>query len=487
MLRYNPLRSKGMSGGLFFFACLGLLIGGYCVYGAIVEKVFRPDENRITPAKAARDGVDFVEMPLWKVFLIQLLNISGLGPVFGPILGALYGPVALLWIVFGCIFAGAVHDYFSGMMSIRYKGKSIPGVVGANLGNLTRQFMIYFSIVVLILIGVVFVTGPAGLLHEISGLSVKTWVCIIFVYYFMATIMPIDVIIGRIYPVFGAILLFMAVSLPLMLFTKGYDVLPNLDFTTNTHTSLPIWPMLFITIACGAISGFHSTQSPMMARCVANEKLGRKIFYGAMILEGVIALIWATMGLSFYENAEGLRKALGPTGNAVLIVHEVCNTLLGSGFGGILVILGVVVLPITSGDTAFRSARLTIADMLELPQQTFRSRLMIALPLFAIGGVLSQVEFVTIWRYFAWANQTLAMFMLWAAAVYLAKRAKFHWICTIPATFMTAVTVTYLCFDKIGFGLSHMVANCVGVGVAAACLALFLVKGCTPSPVPPEE
>jgi carbon starvation protein CstA len=312
-------------------------------------------------------------------------------------------------------------------------------------------------------------------------------VIIIFCYYFLATILPIDVIIGRIYPIFGAILLFMAVSLPLMLFAKGYTVLPNLDFTTNTHTSLPIWPMLFITIACGAISGFHSTQSPMMARCIANEKMGRRVFYKAMIIEGVIALVWATIGLSFYENAEGLRRALGPTGNAVLIVNEVCNTLLGSGFGGTLAILGVVVLPITSGDTAFRSARLTVADMFELPQQTLASRLMIAVPLFAIGGALSQVNFGIIWRYFGWANQTLATFVLWSAAVYLAKRAKFHWICAIPATFMTAATVTYLCFDEIGFGLSYEMANYAGIGVAAACLGLFLVKGATPSSVPLKE
>jgi len=476
-----------MSGGLFFLLCLGLLIGGYFIYGAFVERIFQPDENRPTPAKTMADGVDFMEMPLWKVFLIQLLNIAGLGPVFGPILGALYGPAALLWVVFGCIFAGAVHDYFSGMMSIRYKGKSVPDMVGANLGSVARQFMIYFSVVVLVLVGVVFVNGPAGLLSKISGMSTMSWVVVIFIYYFLATIMPIDVIIGRIYPLFGAILLFMAMSLPVMMFAKGYNVLPNLDFATNTHTSLPMWPMMFITIACGAISGFHSTQSPMMARCIGNEKLGRKAFYGAMIAEGVIGLIWVTVGLSFYEGAEGLRKALGPSGNAALVVSEACNTLLGAGFGGTLAILGVVVLPITSGDTAFRSARLTIADLFKLPQQAVLPRLMIAVPLFVIGGVLSQVNFGVIWRYFGWANQTLAMFILWTAAVYLAKRAKFHWICSIPAAFMTAVTVSYLCFDKIGFGLPYQVSNYIGIGTAVACLAFFLVRGSAPSPVPLED
>ncbi|MCL2124275.1 MAG: carbon starvation protein A, partial [Desulfovibrionaceae bacterium] len=346
-----------MSGGLFFFVCLALLIGGYFAYGAFVEKIFQPDENRPTPARSMADGVDYVEMPLWKVYLIQLLNIAGLGPVFGPILGALYGPAALLWVVFGCIFAGAVHDYFSGMMSIRYKGTSVPDMVGANLGKAARQFMIFFSVVVLVLVGVVFVNGPAGLLNKIAdlgavsigGLNISVWVIIIFAYYFLATILPIDMIIGRIYPVFGAILLFMAVCLPIMLFAKGYAVLPNLDFATNTHTSLPIWPMMFITIACGAISGFHATQSPMMARCIGNEKMGRQAFYGAMIAEGIVGLVWVTVGLSFYEGAEGLRKALGAGSNPVLVVTEACNTLLGSGFGGTLAILGVVVLPITSG------------------------------------------------------------------------------------------------------------------------------------------
>ena len=476
-----------MSGGMFFILSIALLIGGYIVYGAIVDNVFKPDPNRVVPAISKADGVDFVEMPAWKIFLIQLLNIAGLGPVFGPILGALYGPSALLWVVFGCIFAGAVHDYFSGMMSLRYDGASVPDMVGKNLGKIARQFMIYFSIVVLVLVGVVFVNGPAGLLSKISGIEPMTWVVIIFAYYFLATIMPIDVIIGRIYPIFAAILLFMAVSLPIMLFAKGYTVLPNLDFATNTHTSLPLWPMVFITIACGAISGFHATQSPMMARCMSNEKQGRKIFYGAMIAEGVIAVVWCTLGLSFYEGAEGLRTALGPTGNAALVVSEVSNTLLGAGFGGTLAILGVVVLPITSGDTAFRSARLTIADIFKTSQASVTSRLMIAVPLFLIGAVLSQVNFNIIWRYFGWANQTLAMFMLWTAAVYLGRRGKFHWICSLPATFMTAVCTTYLCYDKIGFGLPYDTANMIGIGSAVVCFIFFMVKGSNMSKKPLDE
>ncbi|MCL2669290.1 MAG: carbon starvation protein A [Syntrophaceae bacterium] len=476
-----------MTGGMFFFVCIGLLVAGYFIYGAIVDKVFRPDDNRPTPPKNLHDGVDFVEMPTWKVVLIQFMNISALGPVFGPLLGALYGPAALLWIIFGCIFAGAVHDYFSGMLSIRYQGKSLPEIVNANMGDLARQFMIYFSIVVLILIGVVFVTAPAGLLAKISSVPSTVWVYIILAYYFVATITPIDKFIGRIYPFLMVIILFTAVSLPVMLFFKGYAVLPNLDFTTNTHISLPVWPMLFITIACGAISGFHGTQSPMLARCITSEKMGRRVFYGSMIAEGVLALIWATIGLSFYESAEGLRRALGPTGNAALVVNEVCNTLLGTGLDAIA-ILGVAILAITSGDTAFRSARLTIADMFSLPQRTMKSRLIITFPLLLAGVILSNVNFGIVWRYFGWANQTLAMITLWTAAIYLAKRGKFHWVCSIPAAFMTAVTVTYLCFDKIGLGLPYWLANCIGIGGAAACLVFFLIKfGKASSSKPLEE
>ncbi len=470
-----------MSGSVFFLLSIVLLVAGYVVYGTVVEKIFGPQASRPTPAVRLADGVDFVEMPTWKVYLIQLLNIAGLGPVFGPILGALYGPVALLWVIFGCIFAGAVHDYFSGMLSVRSHGASVPTLVTENMGKFAGQFMVYFSVLVLLLVGVVFVTGPAGLLSKMTGVNTLTWVIIIFAYYFLATCLPIDMIIGRIYPVFAAILLFMAIALPIALFWQGYTVLPNLDFTTNTHQSLPVWPMVFITIACGAISGFHATQSPMMARCLQNEKLGRKVFYGAMIGEGLIALVWVTLGLSFYESAEGLRNALGPKGNAALVVSEISNTLLGSGLGGTLAVLGVVILPITSGDTAFRSARLTIADLLKMPQQSIPKRLIIALPLFVIGAVLSQMDFSIIWRYFGWANQTLAMFMLWTGAIWLARRGKFHWICSLPAAFMTAVCVTYLCFDKIGFALSYDTANIAGVVVAVLAMVLFLAKGTQPN------
>ena len=459
---------------VYFFSCIALLVIGYFFYGALVDRIFSPDPNRPTPAVTMRDGVDYVEMSPKKIFLVQLLNIAGLGPIFGPILGALYGPSALIWIVIGCIFGGAVHDYFSGMLSIRSGGKSIPDVVGLQLGNGFKQFMRLFSIVLLLLVGVVFVLGPAKLLGNLTGWAVPAWVAIIFAYYFLATILPVDKIIGRLYPVFGAVLIFMAVGLTTALLFNGYELFPEMTLANLHPKELPLWPLMFITIACGAISGFHATQSPLMARCIGNEKHGRPLFYGAMIGEGIIALIWATLGMAFYQGSEALNAALGQGGPA-FVVNEISTTLLGS-FGGLLAIIGVVILPISSGDTAFRSARLIIADFVNLPQKQTVKRLALAIPLFAIGFLVSRGDFGMIWRYFGWANQTLATIVLWASAAYLIKEAKLHWIATVPATFMTAVATTYLAYAKIGFGLALPVATAIGVGVAIFSLVLFLIK-----------
>ncbi len=459
---------------LLFFSCVAALIGGYFVYGKLVDRVFGPNPNLPTPATTMNDGVDYVEMSPKKIFLVQLLNIAGLGPIFGPILGALYGPSALIWIVIGCIFAGAVHDYFSGMLSIRHEGRSIPDVVGKELGVGFKQFMRLFSIVLLLLVGVVFVLGPAKLLGNLTGLAVPAWVAIIFGYYFLATILPVDKIIGRIYPFFGAVLIFMAVGLTAALIFQGYSFFPEMTFSNLHPKELPLWPLMFITIACGAISGFHATQSPLMARCVSNEKHGRPLFYGAMIGEGVIALIWATLGMSFYQGSTALGAALGNGGPAG-VVNEISTTLLGP-LGGLLAIIGVVILPISSGDTAFRSARLIIADFINLPQKAVGKRLLLAVPLFVIGFLVSRGDFAVIWRYFGWANQTLATIVLWAAAAYLIKQAKLHWICTVPATFMTAVATTYIFFDKIGFGLPLPTATLIGIAAAVLSLALFLIK-----------
>ncbi|OIN99394.1 MAG: carbon starvation protein A [Desulfovibrionaceae bacterium CG1_02_65_16] len=454
---------------LIFFACTAMLIIGYFVYGGLVDRLFGPDTSRATPAMCMADGVDYVPMSKTKIFLIQLLNIAGLGPVFGPILGALYGPSALLWIVFGTLLGGGVHDYFSGMLSIRYKGQSIPDVVGYNLGPAFKQFMRVFSIILLLLVGVVFVLGPAKLLAKLSGVEVGMWVAGIFAYYFLATILPIDKIIGRFYPFFGAILVFMAIAVPAALMFQGYHMFPNLTLENLHPKHLPMWPLMFITIACGAISGFHSTQSPLMSRCVCNEREGRFIFYGAMVAEGFIGLVWATVGMSFYQSPEALNASLAAGGPAN-VVNEACIALLG-GFGGVLAILGVVVLPITSGDTAFRAARLIIADFAKYSQKESVRRLYIAMPLFAVGYVISLANFDVIWRYFGWANQTLAAIVLWTAAAYCIKLGKNHWIATVPAVFMTAVTNTYLCNATIGFNLPMDVAT--GIGVISAILALI--------------
>jgi carbon starvation protein CstA len=461
---------------IWFLFCIGILIAGYFIYGSIIERIFGPSSDRPTPAITMADGVDYVPLSNKKVYLIQLLNIAGLGPIFGPILGALYGPVAMIWIVIGCIFAGAVHDYFSGMLSVRSNGASVPTVVGEQLGGIAKQFMNGFAVLLLLLVGVVFVLGPAKLLANLMETNVTIWVAIIFGYYIIATIVPIDKIIGRLYPFFGALLLFMSVGLIIGLAVSDHSFYAQgLDFAANMHPKdLPIWPLLFITIACGAISGFHATQSPLMARCMANETSGRFIFYGAMIGEGVIALIWCTLGLSFYESSDAMNATLANGGPAA-VVHEVSTSLLG-GVGGLLAVLGVIILPITSGDTAFRSARLILADFFKLPQQALPRRLMIAIPLFLIGFLISKAEFGVIWRYFGWANQTTAMIMLWAAAAYLIKEGKLHWVCTIPATFMTAVTITYLANAAIGFGLPMQISTVIGITTAFLAFVAFMIK-----------
>lgn len=459
-----------------------MLIAGYFVYGKIVEANFGVDNCRATPACRMEDGVDFVKMDPKKIYLIQLLNIAGLGPIFGPILGALYGPAALVWIVLGSIFAGAVHDYFSGMLSVRYDGKSIPDAVGYNLGKFAKQFMNVFSIVLLLLVGVVFVLGPAKLLANKIGFdldnatAVMLWTGIIFAYYFLATILPVDKIIGRLYPLFALALLIMAGGLTIMLIVDGYTFFPNGVGLANVHPKgLPLWPLMFITIACGAISGFHATQSPLMARCIPDEKCGRPVFYGAMIGEGIIALVWATLGMTFYQTPEALQAVLAQGGPAA-VVDQVATTLMGP-IGGFLAIIGVIILPISSGDTAFRSARLIIADFTNIGQRDIIKRLMIAVPLFAIGFLITKTEFGVIWRYFGFSNQTLATIVLWAAAMYLVRHGKIHWIATIPAVFMTAVCATYLCVaPEFPLHLSETAGYGIGIAVAAVCFVWFMFK-----------
>lgn len=454
-----------------FIASIVALILGYIIYGKFVERIFGADKNKKTPAYTQNDGVDYVPLPWGKVFLIQFLNIAGLGPIFGAILGATYGPIAFLWIVFGCIFGGAVHDYFSGMLSVRNNGASIPEVVGKYLGTGFKQFMRAFTVLLMILVGAVFVVGPAGILESLTpeSLTKTFWVYVVLLYYILATLLPIDKLIGRIYPLFGAALLFMAIGIGAALIFGNYNLVELGQSTFHNmkanSSSFPAFPLLFVTIACGAISGFHSTQSPLMARCLENEKLGRRVFYGAMITEGIVALIWAAAAMNFFGGVPQLNAALAEHHNdAAWVVKIISDTTLGK-LGGILAILGVVAAPITSGDTAFRSARLIVADFLKFKQKKIVNRLLISVPLFAIGYALTQFNFAIIWRYMAWSNQTLATIVLWAITVYLAKEKKPYWITLIPAIFMTAVVSTYILIAPEGFRLPHTISYVIG-GIA---------------------
>lgn len=475
-----------------FVVSLVALVAGYFIYGRLVEKVFGVDSSRKTPAITKADGVDYIPMPAWKVYMIQFLNIAGTGPIFGAIMGAKFGPSAYLWIVFGCIFAGAVHDYMTGMLSIRNNGAGLPDLVGEYLGKGTKTFILAFSIIVLMLVGTVFVFSPALILGDVAGdgskIAIMVWVGVIFLYYLLATLMPIDKIIGRIYPVFSFALLFMAVALMVCLFVKWpvlpeiWDGLGNLGESKGLLSGQPVFPCLFITIACGAVSGFHATQSPLMARCVSDEKLGRPVFYGAMITEGIVALIWATVASWFFYGGGAAEVGSGLSAAAPEVVVKVSEGWLGI-LGGILAILGVVAAPITSGDTAFRSARLIVADFLRLPQKPIRNRLIISIPLFILASFLlwyniaDEDGFNVIWRYFGWANQTLAVFMLWTATAYLVKyRGGMSFMLTLlPAAFMTAVCVTYLCVAKIGLNLPVTWNWYIGISTFVLSLAVFSI------------
>ena len=496
-----------------FIIALLALVAGYFFYGKLVEKVFGPDD-RTTPAVSKADGVDYIVLPGWKIFMIQFLNIAGTGPIFGAIMGAWYGPMAYLWIVLGCIFAGAVHDYMSGMLSMRHGGAGLPELVGAYLGQPTKRVMLVFSVLMLMMVGVVFVYSPAIILHGLWG-SKLFWIVVIFAYYIIATMLPVDKVIGKVYPLFAFSLIFMALALLVGLLIKqpaipelwGNLSLANLNenpdwlgrekFVGNN----PVFPCLFITIACGAISGFHATQSPLTARCVKTERWGRRIFYGAMITEGLVALIWATVSMYFFYNggwrevvseetvqafiaqADG-GKSLMQFFDAPTVVKEVCNGWLGIA-GGILALLGVVAAPITSGDTAFRSARLIVADFMKMEQHSIRRRLYICIPMFAAAVLLMLWQmnnpdgFNIIWQYFGWANQTLAVFTLWTITVYLVQQKKPFWMTLIPALFMTVVCSTFLLISRQAFGLSPAISytgSVVVLVVAIVCFFTWLRK-----------
>ncbi|MBR4775194.1 MAG: carbon starvation protein A [Bacteroidales bacterium] len=475
-----------------FLISIAALVLGYFIYGAFVDRVFGPDPSRKTPAVSKADGVDFIAFPNWKVFMIQFLNIAGTGPIFGAIMGAKFGPSSYLWIVFGCIFAGAVHDYMCGMLSVRHGGSGFPELVGEYLGKRTKKVMLAFSILLLLLVGTVFVYSPAVILggEDLAGDgsrgAIMIWVGVIFVYYVVATLLPIDKLIGRIYPLFASALLFMAVALMVCLFIK-WPSLPEIwqdlggCHSTARLGDQPIFPCLFITIACGAISGFHATQSPLMARCIRSEKMGRPVFYGSMITEGLVALIWAAVASWFFFDGGAAEVGPDVSAEAPAVVTKVSEGWLGL-LGGILAILGVVAAPITSGDTAFRSARLIIADFLHLEQKGIGHRLLVALPLFAASALLlwyniaDEDGFNVIWNYFGWSNQTLAAFMLWTATVYLFRRGKGYYLITLlPALFMTAVCVTFILVDKTGFRVPQTLAPWIGLGTFAVSALLWLL------------
>lgn len=457
-----------------FIGGIILLILGYFIYGRFVEKVFGMKEQRETPAITRRDDVDYLPMGKKRNSLIQLLNIAGVGPIFGPIMGALYGPVAFIWIVIGCIFAGAVHDYLTGMISIRNRGAHLPELAGKFLGNTMKHVVNAFAILLLLLVGTVFVTAPAELLAGITPgwLTIGIIIAAIFFYYILATLLPIDKIIGRFYPFFGALLLISAVGVLASLMITGAPI-PELTLQNMHPDKAPIFPLLFLTISCGALSGFHATQTPIISRTTENESQGRFIFYGMMIAEGIIAMIWAAAAMSLFNGYNGLNEVLANGGPAT-VVSEVSITMLGA-IGGTLAVLGVIVLPITSGDTAFRSARMIIADYLNIGQKKFAPRLFIALPLFAISILLTRVDFTLLWRYFSWANQSTAVIALWVATMYLFIAKKNYWIAMIPGVFMTMATTTYILNAAIGFGLPLNISYFVATIITCGIICLFYI------------
>lgn len=475
-----------------FLVCLTLLVGAYFVYGGYLEKLVKIDPAAETPCKRLYDGVDYVPLPRWRIFLIQLLNIAGLGPIFGAVLGAAYGPVAFLWITLGGIFMGAMHDFVAGVISLRHNGESLPETVGGYLGKGPKQFMRIFSVGLMVLVGAVFLSQPASLIvnrldiPSLEGIAFGdfSWLMlivlgVILLYYIAATLLPVDKIIGRIYPVFGLALLFMALGVLFVLLFSGRYTIPEFTSFRNCLAdakNFPIVPMLFTTIACGAISGFHATQSPLMARCMRNEKESRSVFYGAMISESIVALIWAAIGMAFWGGVEGLNAAIAQyNGQAAILIDIIARETLGPVLAG-FVIFGVVACAITSGDTAFRSARLIVADFLGLEQRTLRKRIYICIPLFAVGLlIIFAMPFQVMWSYFAWMNQTLAAVTLWMIVAYFARQRRGLMVGLIPALIMTYVCASYVFVSPLMFGMQHRTAAYVLGGVVTLAILVAMI------------
>lgn len=458
-----------------FLLALAALLIGFFIYGKVIDNFFKPTDKP-TPAITKNDGVDFVPLPTWKVFLIQLLNIAGLGPIFGAVGGAIWGPCVYIWIVCGTIFAGGVHDYLSGMISLREDGKSLSEIVGEFLGEKALMAMRVFLVLLLVLLSAVFAVGPAGLLKMLTGFNVTILLLGILAYYFLATLLPIDKIIGRFYPIFGICFILMALGIMGGMFFYESAAMPEMQLA-NLHPKgdeMPIYPLMFITVACGAISGFHATQSPLMSRCLKSERLARSVFYGAMVSEGVIALIWAAAAITFFHGTDALATEMNAHG-AGGVVYQITGGFLGDGIGMILAMIGVVVCPITSGDTALRSARLILSDWFKMPQDKIKNRLTFALPLILLTGIISQLDFNAVWRYFAWVNQSIATIMLWTGTIYMVQKldGKAYFAALIPAFLMTIVTVTYIFYAPEGLQLPLSISTSAGLTCAAICLVQF--------------
>lgn len=473
-----------------FVICLALLVTAYFTYGRYLEKLADIDPKRPTPVDRCEDGVDYIKLPRWRVFLIQLLNIAGTGPIFGAILGACFGPVAFLWITLGGIFFGAMHDFFSGVMIMRHDGRSLPEIIGIYMGITTRSVVRVFSIALLVLVGAVFILSPAELLASmLPEITKSAWVWIILAYYILATMLPVDKVIGKIYPIFGIALIAMAAGLLFVLLSGSYNI-PELTTLHNFQLNpekLPIIPTLFITIACGAISGFHATQSPLMARCITNESKCRSVFYGSMISESIIALIWAAIAMAFFNGPTGLGEQLSKHGgNAAWAVDVISHTTLGK-VGAILALLGVVAAPITSGDTAFRGARLIVADIFKIDQRPIIKRFAVCIPLFIVGYGITLVNFDIVWRYFAWANQTLAAVVLWSIYVWLARRKRNYWVALIPAVAMTFVVTCFVYISPQFFGIENRVIAFALATVTTVLCGYLANRRVNPSIVIPEE
>ena len=463
-----------------FLICLTILIVGYFTYGKIVNKIIGPDDSFETPAMRMADGVDYVELPWWKVLLTQFLNIAGVGPIFGAISGAMFGPVAFLWITFGCLFVGAVHDFLSGYISLKHDGLSISEIVGLYLGKHARAVMRVFTVVLLMLVGVVFTMAPANWLQSQMDLGLMVWVGIILIYYIVATIVPINTLIAKLFPIFSASMILMCVMLFIAVVVGQINgTVEMMEFTLDfPHPqNLSVLPFIFVTIACGAVSGFHATKSPMMARCLKRESESQRVFYGAMVIEGIVALVWAAVAMALVGDRFMAGETVGAMGGPGNVVDMLSRQLLPEWIALILIVIAIIIVPVTSGDTTFRSIRLLLSDAFKWDQSTVKSRVMICIPIFAVAFALTLIDFDVVWRYFAWSNQTIAAIALWTGAAFLVVNKKFHWIATIPATFLSFISVSYIMqAPDEGFGLPMMISNVTGAVFATVLLILFLVK-----------